>query len=177
MGLVVDLFAGGGGASEGIRMALGRDPDIAVNHDQAAVAMHKANHPSTRHYVCDIHEVDPVEACRGESVDLLWASPDCTHHSKAKGGKPRDRKMRFLAWAVVDWARKVRPSVICLENVEEFRNWWPLDPEGYVINPVLENGKRLTATAQVRLCGNSVCPPIAEALVCANVRGVREEVA
>jgi len=132
-GLIVDLFAGGGGASEGIRLALGRDPDIAVNHDPEAIAMHRANHPGTRHYVCDIHDVDPIEACGGHPVDLLWASPDCTHHSKAKGGKPRDRKIRFLAWAVVRWARDVRPRVICLENVEEFRQWGPLDPEGQPI--------------------------------------------
>lgn len=155
MGLVIDLFAGGGGASEGIRMALGRDPDIAVNHDPEAIAMHMANHPGTKHYVCDIHDVDPVEACGGIPVDLLWASPDCTHHSKAKGGKPRDRKLRFLAWAVVDWAEKVHPAVICLENVEEFRSWGPLDPNGYPIKAM--KGKIFDSfTTTLRNLGYSV---------------------
>lgn len=132
-GLIVDLFAGGGGASLGVEMGLERAVDIAINHDPEAIAMHRANHPWTRHYTCDIHEVDPVEACQGRPVDFMWASPDCTHHSKAKGGKPRDKKLRFLAWTVVEWARKVRPAVICLENVEEFQDWGPLDDEGQPI--------------------------------------------
>jgi DNA (cytosine-5)-methyltransferase 1 len=132
-GLIVDLFAGGGGASLGVEMGLERTVDIAINHDPEAIAMHRANHPWTRHYVCDIHEVDPVEACQGKPVDFMWASPDCTHHSKAKGGKPRDKKLRFLAWTVVEWARKVRPAVICLENVEEFQDWGPLDDDGQPI--------------------------------------------
>ncbi len=127
---VVDLFAGGGGASEGIRRALGRCPDVAVNHDPAAIEMHEANHPSTRHYCESVFAVDPVEACRGRRPDLLWASPDCTHHSRAKGGKPRDNARRGLAWVVVDWAERVRPRVICLENVPEFEEWGPLDEEG-----------------------------------------------
>jgi len=130
-GLVIDLFAGGGGASEGIRMALGRDPDYAVNHDPLAVAMHKANHPGTVHYTQDVWEVSPRQVTRGRPVDLLWASPDCTHFSKAKGGAPRrDQKRRDLAWVVEKWAREARPGVIYLENVEEFRTWGPLDREG-----------------------------------------------
>jgi DNA (cytosine-5)-methyltransferase 1 len=128
--LVVDLFAGGGGASEGIRLALGRDPDVAVNHDPEAVAVHAANHPATVHYIEDVFRVDPVVATGNRPVGLLWASPDCTHHSKARGGKPRSKKVRSLAWVVVRWARRVRPRVIALENVEEFQDWGPLTEDG-----------------------------------------------
>ena len=125
--LTVDLFAGGGGASEGIRWATGREPDVAINHDPAAVSMHKQNHPTTRHYVQDVFTVDPREATQGRPVGLLWASPDCTDHSKAKGAAPiRDRKRRALAWVVTRWAGQVRPRVIMLENVEEFEAWGPL---------------------------------------------------
>jgi DNA (cytosine-5)-methyltransferase 1 len=131
MGLIVDLFAGGGGASEGIRMALGRDPDVAINHDAEAIAMHMANHPGSKHFISDVWEVDPLMACGRRPVDFLWASPDCTDHSKAKGSKPkRDSKRRALAWVVVHWARKVRPACIMLENVEEWLDWSPLDNEG-----------------------------------------------
>ena len=128
--LIVDLFAGAGGASEGIRQAFGRDPDIAINHDPIAVSMHEANHPSTRHYVSDVFEVDPIAATGGRPVGLLWASPDCKHFSKAKGGKPRSKKIRSLAWVVVKWAKAVRPRVIILENVEEFVTWGPLARNG-----------------------------------------------
>ena len=128
-GLVVDLFAGGGGASLGMELALGRPVDIAINHDPEAVGMHKANHPGTKHYCQDVFSVDPRDATGGRPVDLLWASPDCKHFSKAKGGKPRSRKIRDLAWVVVRWARAVRPRVILLENVEEFRGWGPLGPD------------------------------------------------
>ncbi|MCL4502032.1 MAG: DNA cytosine methyltransferase [Deltaproteobacteria bacterium] len=131
--IIVDLFAGGGGASEGIRMATGRDPDVAVNHDVVAVAMHAANHPGTRHLLQDVWQVPPRWACKGLPVGLLWASPDCTHHSKAKGGPPiRDEKKRDLAWVVEKWAREVRPRIIILENVEEFRDWGPLK-DGQII--------------------------------------------
>lgn len=128
--LIVDSFAGGGGASLGIEMALGRSPDIAINHDRQALAMHAANHPSTLHLPHNVWKVDPVAATRGQPVGLLWASPDCKHHSKAKGGKPVKREIRDLAWVVVRWARQVRPRVILLENVEEFRDWGPLDIDG-----------------------------------------------
>jgi len=131
-GLIVDLFAGGGGASEGIRMALGRCPDVAINHDADAIAMHEANHPSTRHYHEDIFAVSPREATNGRPVSLLWASPSCTHFSRAKGGKPLNEQLRSLAWVVVDWAREVRPAVICLENVAEFQTWGPLLEDGTV---------------------------------------------
>ena len=128
--LVVDLFAGGGGTSEGIRRALGRDPDIAVNHDPAAIAMHAANHPTTRHYCESVFEVSPNAACGGRPVGLLWLSPDCTHHSKAKGGKPRKKKIRELAWVACRWAKEVAPQIIILENVEEFADWGPLTADG-----------------------------------------------
>lgn len=127
--LIVDLFAGGGGASAGIEMATGRLVDIAINHDPKAVAMHEANHPQTWHLTSDVFEVDPKEVCGDRRVGLLWASPDCTYHSKARGGKPiRDRlkKRRALAWVVTRWAGQVRPRVIALENVEEFAKWGPL---------------------------------------------------
>jgi len=129
--IIVDNFAGGGGASLGIEMALGRSPDIAINHDREAIAMHAANHPDTQHYCEDVWEVNPVEACAGRSVGLAWFSPDCKHFSKAKGGKPVNKKIRGLAWIVVKWAKAVGPRVIILENVEEFQDWGPLDDEGY----------------------------------------------
>ncbi len=125
--IVVDNFAGGGGASTGIEMAIGRSVDIAINHDPAAIAMHKANHPATEHYTEDVWKVDPVEACAGRPVALAWFSPDCKHHSKAKGGKPVSKKIRGLAWVAVKWAKQVRPRVIMLENVEEFQDWGRLD--------------------------------------------------
>lgn len=128
--IVADNFAGGGGASLGIELALGRSPDLAVNHDAEAIAMHAANHPTTRHYRESVWEVDPIEACQGKSCALAWFSPDCKHHSKAKGGKPRDQKIRGLAWVAITWAHRVRPRVIALENVEEFRDWGPLHRAG-----------------------------------------------
>jgi len=128
--LIVDSFAGGGGASLGIEQALGRSPDIAINHDAEAISMHAANHPSTRHFCEDVWAVDPVAACAGRPVGLMWLSPDCKHHSKAKGGKPRDKKIRGLAWVAVKWAKLVKPRVICLENVEEFQDWGPLLEDG-----------------------------------------------
>jgi len=127
--IVVDLFAGGGGASLGIEQATGRHVDVAVNHDAEAVSLHMANHPQTRHYVSDVFEVDPVAVTKGRQVGLLWASPDCKHFSKAKGGKPVSKRIRGLAWVVVKWARAMRPRVICLENVEEFQGWGPLGPD------------------------------------------------
>lgn len=125
--IIVDNFAGGGGASTGIEMAIGRSVDIAINHDPAAIAMHRANHPTTKHYTEDVWKVDPVEACAGRPVALAWFSPDCKHHSKAKGGKPVSRHIRGLAWVAVRWAKKVHPRVIMLENVEEFMDWGRLD--------------------------------------------------
>jgi DNA (cytosine-5)-methyltransferase 1 len=128
--LIVDNFAGGGGASTGIELALGRHVDIAINHDPEAVAFHEANHPQTRHHCESVWDVDPVEATGGRPVGLAWFSPDCKHFSKAKGGKPREKKIRGLAWVAVKWAATVRPRVIMLENVEEFKEWGPLLKNG-----------------------------------------------
>ena len=124
--LIVDNFAGGGGASTGIELATGRSVDIAINHDPAAIAMHRANHPATKHYCENVWDVDPVEACAGRPVGLAWFSPDCKHFSKAKGGKPVEKAIRGLAWVAIRWAKLVRPRVIILENVEEFTTWGPL---------------------------------------------------
>jgi DNA (cytosine-5)-methyltransferase 1 len=128
--IIVDNFAGGGGASLGIEWALGRSPDIAVNHDPEAVAMHQANHPGTKHFCEDVWKVDPKAACGGRKVALAWFSPDCKHFSKAKGGKPVEKKIRGLAWVVIRWAKAVKPRVIILENVEEFQDWGPLLDDG-----------------------------------------------
>lgn len=124
--LIVDNFAGGGGASTGIEMATGYSVDIAINHDPEAIKMHKANHPNTKHYCENVWAVDPVKACKGHPVALAWFSPDCKHFSKAKGGKPKDKNIRGLAWVACRWAGLVRPRVIMLENVEEFKTWGPL---------------------------------------------------
>ena len=132
-GLIVDLFAGGGGASWGLEMALGRSVDVAVNHNPEAIAIHAANHPSTRHFVQNIHQVHPLEATGGRPVDVLWASPDCKHFSKAKGTKPKNRNIRELAWVVIPWIRYTRPKLVCVENVEEFLTWGPLDAAGQPI--------------------------------------------
>ena len=124
--LIVDNFAGGGGSSTGIEMATGYSVDIAINHDPEAIKMHKANHPNTKHYCENVWAVDPVKACKGHPVALAWFSPDCKHFSKAKGGKPKDKNIRGLAWVACRWAGLVRPRVIMLENVEEFKTWGPL---------------------------------------------------
>ncbi|MDQ0510923.1 DNA cytosine methyltransferase [Ancylobacter amanitiformis] len=129
-GLIVDGFAGGGGASTGIEWALGRSPDVAINTDAAALAMHGQNHPRTLHLNKNIWKADPMTVTAGQPVGLMWASPDCRDHSKAKGGRPVSRSVRALAWVVVSWARQVRPKVILLENVEEFEDWGPIDAEG-----------------------------------------------
>lgn len=125
--LVVDNFAGGGGASTGIEMATGRSVDIAINHDPMAIAQHKANHPGTKHYCESVWDVNPKEVCAGHPVALAWFSPDCKHFSKAKGGKPKDKSIRGLAWVALRWAALIRPRVIMLENVEEFKTWGPLN--------------------------------------------------
>lgn len=135
--LIVDSFAGGGGASTGIEMALGRSPDYAINHDPEALALHRANHPDTVHLSKNIYKVDPLDVVGRRKVGLLWASPDCKHFSKAKGGKPVKREIRDLAWTVVLWAERARPRVIILENVEEFQTWGPLieTPKGIMPCP------------------------------------------
>jgi DNA (cytosine-5)-methyltransferase 1 len=135
---LVDLFAGGGGASTGIEQAIGRPVDVAINHDPEAVSLHQANHPQTLHYVSDVYAADPATVAQGRPIGLLWASPDCTYHSKARGGKPhRDRnkarRRRALAWVVVRWAKLPkgqRPRIISMENVEEWQHWGPLLDDG-----------------------------------------------
>ena len=124
--IIVDSFAGGGGTSTGIELATGRPVDAAINHDPDAILMHKTNHPYTEHYQASVWDVDPRDVCRGRPVGLFWASPDCKHFSKAKGGKPVEKKIRGLAWIVLRWAGTVRPRVIILENVEEFQTWGPV---------------------------------------------------
>jgi len=131
--MIIDSFAGGGGASTGIEMALGRSPDVAINHSAAALALHAANHPDTLHLDSNIWDVEPLAVTGGRHVGLLWASPDCKHFSKAKGGAPRDRNIRDLAWVVVKYAEDVKPDVIAMENVEEFVTWGPVDDDGQPI--------------------------------------------
>ena len=148
--IIVDNFAGGGGASTGISLAIGRSVDIAINHDPAAIAMHKVNHPDTEHYCESVWEVDPRKAANGRPVSLVWLSPDCKHFSKAKGAKPVEKKIRGLAWVAVRWAATVRPRVIMLENVEEFKTWGPLlkdgmpdpDKKGHTFNAFINALKR-----------------------------------
>lgn len=124
--IIVDNFAGGGGASTGIEMAIGRSVDIAINHDPNAVAMHTTNHPDTLHYCESVYEVRPKIATAGRPVALAWFSPDCRHFSKAKGAKPVEKAIRGLAWVVLRWGLDVKPRVMKLENVEEFKTWGPL---------------------------------------------------
>lgn len=131
--MIIDSFAGGGGASTGIELALGRSPDVAINHSASALALHAANHPETLHLDSNIWDVAPREVTKGRPVGLLWASPDCKHFSKAKGGAPKDRNVRDLAWVIVRWMEEVRPDVVAMENVEEFRTWGPLDNDGQPI--------------------------------------------
>ncbi|NAX32014.1 DNA cytosine methyltransferase [Vibrio sp. V37_P2S8PM304] len=126
--LIVDSFAGGGGASTGIEQALGRPVDIAINHDPDAIDMHALNHPETKHYCESVWDVDPVKACNGRPVGLAWFSPDCKHFSKAKGGTPIDKNIRGLAWVAIRWAMSVPVRVLMLENVEEFMTWGPVRP-------------------------------------------------
>ena len=131
--LIIDCFAGGGGASVGIEMALGRPVDIAINHDPQAIRMHKVNHPDTLHLTEDIFKVDLQRYVKGRHVSLMWASPDCTSHSKAKGGQPRKSGLRILPWAVYKHAKAILPDVIIMENVEEIQQWGPLDENGHPI--------------------------------------------
>lgn len=131
--LVLDLFAGAGGALLGIEAALGRCVDIGINHDPLAVEMHSINHPNTRHLTSDVWEVDPLQATCGRGVGLLWASPDCTHYSRARGGRPREKKIRALPWVVIRWVGAVRPALVIMENVAEIQTWGPLDDDGQPI--------------------------------------------
>ena len=131
--LIVDNFAGGGGASMGLEMAFNRPVDIAINHNAEAISMHQVNHPDTQHYCESVWDVDPLKATHGLPVEWAHFSPDCTHHSKARGGKPKKKEIRGLAWIVIKWTILKRPEKISLENVEEFKTWGPLDSEGHPI--------------------------------------------
>ena len=128
--LIIDNFAGGGGTSTGLEQAFGRPVDVAINHDAKALAMHRINHPETKHYCESVWDVDPIEVTGNQPVGLVWLSPDCKHFSKAKGGKPVEKKIRGLAWIALRWAAKTRPRVIMLENVEEFKTWGTLGKDG-----------------------------------------------
>lgn len=149
--MIIDCFAGGGGASVGIEMALGRTVDIAVNHDPKAILMHKTNHPNTLHLTEDIFSVDLRKYIKGERVELMWASPDCTSHSKAKGGKPRKSGLRILPWAVYKHAKLILPDVIIMENVEEIKQWGPLDTSGHPIKEKKREEYRKFITAMKSL--------------------------
>ena len=150
-GIIIDCFAGGGGASQGIEQALHRPVDIAVNHDPQAIRMHKVNHPKTLHLTEDIFTVDLERYVAGRHVALMWASPDCTSHSKAKGGQPRERGLRILPWAVYKHARNLLPDVIIMENVEEIQQWGPLDADGYPIKARAGEDYRKFITAMQKL--------------------------
>ncbi|KVO95523.1 DNA methyltransferase [Burkholderia ubonensis] len=141
--LIVDNFAGGGGASTGIERAFGRPVDIAINHDGEALAMHAANHPETQHLCEDVFDIHPGFVTQQRPIGLAWFSPDCTHHSKAKGGKPREKKIRGLAWVTLRWATFQYPRAIALENVEEFADWGPLGEDGRPIKS--EKGRTFRA--------------------------------
>lgn len=139
--LIIDNFAGGGGASVGIELAVGRPVDIAINHNPDAIAMHAVNHPYTHHYQEDVFAIDPIKVTDGKPVGIAWFSPDCRHFSKAKGNKPVERKIRGLSWVILKWAMcEVAPRVIFMENVEEIQTWGPLmkdpkDPEKLIPDP------------------------------------------
>jgi DNA (cytosine-5)-methyltransferase 1 len=159
--LLVDNFAGGGGASTAMEIAFGRPVDIAINHDPEAIDMHKLNHPDTQHYCESVWDVDPVKACGGLEVEWAHFSPDCTHHSKARGGKPKKKEIRGLAWIVIKWAILKAPENISLENVEEFKTWCPLDSDGH---PIKERAGE-TFNAFTKMLTTGICedhPAVAE---------------
>lgn len=150
--MLIDNFAGGGGASTGIELATGRIVDIAINHNRAAIQMHEKNHPYTKHFCEDVWQVNPLTVTQGRPVAVVWGSPDCTHFSKAKGGTPVEKKIRGLAWVLCKWAGTVKPRVIIMENVEEFMTWGPVIPMRYkgrcVKKITRENGKTKYITAE-----------------------------
>lgn len=153
--IVVVGFAGGGGSCEGIREAVGYSPHVAINHDEVAVAVHRANHPDTLHYCKNIYKADPMEVLADvkkklklkalPKIGMGWFSPDCTHHSRARGGKPRQKNIRDLPWVILAWAKlpaHLRPRMFFIENVTEFLDWGPLDSEGHAVNFIGENDAR-----------------------------------
>lgn len=164
--LLIDSFAGGGGASEGIEQAFGRPVDVAVNHDGEALAMHAANHPGTAHYEEDVFTVHPGFVTKQQPIGLAWFSPDCKHHSRAKGGKPVERKIRGLAWVTLKWGTFQMPRAIALENVTEFQDWGPLGEDGKPIKA--EKGRTFRAFIDALTTGLSPdhpdVPEIFEAL-------------
>ncbi|MCY9805343.1 DNA cytosine methyltransferase [Vibrio scophthalmi] len=159
--IVVDNFAGGGGASTGMELGLNRHVDIAINHDPAAIDMHRVNHPETKHYCESVWDVDPTEACEGRPVGLAWFSPDCKHFSKAKGNRPVDKNIRGLAWVAVRWAALVPVRMIMLENVEEFMTWGPVvkDDNGKYKPCPDRKGETFNAFIQVLTTGLSPYHP------------------
>lgn len=161
--LIIDCFAGGGGASVGIEMALGRDVDIAVNHDPEAIRMHTVNHPDTLHLTEDIFKVDLKKYVGNRHVSLMWASPDCTSHSKAKGGKPRNSGLRILPWSVFKHAKDILPDVIIMENVEEIQQWGPLDADGYPIKEKKGEDYKKFITAMMSLSYEFDCKELVAA--------------
>lgn len=170
--IIVDNFAGGGGASTGIEMAIGRSVNIAINHDQNAIAMHETNHPDTLHYCESVFDIDPVAATCGHPVALAWFSPDCRHFSKAKGSAPVKKEIRGLAWIVIRWALKKRPRLMPLENVEEFKTWGPLvtDEEGNDYPCPKRTGETFVAFVSMLTTGISEDhPALAE---CCDVLGI-----
>ncbi|WP_425056670.1 DNA cytosine methyltransferase [Pseudomonas abyssi] len=150
--LRVDLFAGGGGASTGTEMATGKPVDIAVNHNENAISMHRVNHPYTQHFTCDVYEVKPHQVTGGRRVAHLHASPDCTHHSQAAGGQPRSTASRSLSWVIAMWAGQAAPAMITMENVKQIRNWGPLV------------AKRCKATGRVVTLERITCPRTGKAI-------------
>lgn len=157
--LIIDNFAGGGGTSTGLEAAFGRPVDIAINHNAEALAMHAANHPHTRHLCESVWDVDPIEVTQNQPVGLVWLSPDCKHFSKAKGGKPVEKKIRGLAWVALRWIAKCKPRAMILENVEEFKTWGPLivDADGSARPDPAKKGKTFDSfIRQIKAHGYSV---------------------
>jgi len=173
-GLIIDNFAGGGGASTGIEMAIGRSVDIAINHDPDAIAMHTANHPGTLHYCESVFDVDPLQATAGRPVDLCWLSPDCTHFSKAKGSKPVSKFIRGLGWIAVRWALKVRPKALMLENVEEYQTWGPLVADDEGNHYPCPDRKGETFKAFVAILSTGIAPDHPALAECCEVLGITD---
>ena len=168
--ITLDFFAGGGGASLGMEFATGRPVDIAINHDPKALGMHRMNHPQTQHFRESVWDVDPIQACRGMHVKRAWLSPDCTHHSNARGCRPRDNNIRGLAWVAIRWMLEVRPEKLYLENVSEFRSWGPLNEVGKVI----ENRAGETFQAFIKIMTTGLAEDHPAFLECLNFLGVKE---
>ncbi|WP_183927773.1 DNA cytosine methyltransferase [Rhizobium mongolense] len=160
---IIDSFAGGGGASEGIKQALGRSPDYAINHSKPALMLHEANHPETRHLSENVYRIDPLEYLYGKYIGLAWFSPDCKHFSKAKGGKPVERNIRDLCWIIPGWIERIQKSggkvdVVIMENVEEFWDYGPLitTPKGLMPDPKRKGETRQKWCKALRKLGGRI---------------------